>query len=133
MTDQNIKNLTQYRFERANESIEDAKLLANANHWNACVNRLYYACFYAVSALLIQLNLSSAKHTGIRSLFNQHFVKPGKIDREAAQLYNDLFEKRQEGDYVDYVYFEESDIAPLVPKVEEFIEKIKIIIQNISE
>jgi uncharacterized protein (UPF0332 family) len=30
--------------------------------------------FYAVSALLARDNLSSAKHTGLRSLFNQHKI-----------------------------------------------------------
>ena len=45
-------NLVRYRITKARETIEDARILANANRWNPCVNRLYYACFYAVSALL---------------------------------------------------------------------------------
>ena len=32
---------------------EDANLLAKNDRWNAVINRLYYACFYAVIALLI--------------------------------------------------------------------------------
>jgi len=52
-------------------------LLKEGEEWNPCVNRLYYACFYAVSALLIQQGLSSSKHTGVRSLFNRHYVKTG--------------------------------------------------------
>lgn len=30
-------------------------------HWNSCTNRLYYACFYAVSALLQQNDFTSGK------------------------------------------------------------------------
>ena len=49
-----IKDLVKYRLDRAIETIEEAVLLANNNHWNACINRLYYACFYATNVLLIK-------------------------------------------------------------------------------
>jgi uncharacterized protein (UPF0332 family) len=90
--------LVTYRMDRAWESLEDARVLSNADRWNACVNRLYYACFYAVSALLIQNGLSSAKHSGIRGLFNLHYVKAGKISKELAHIYNELYDNRQESD-----------------------------------
>ncbi len=126
MTDkQHIEDLIEYRLERARETIEDAKLLAKAGHWNPCVNRLYYSCFYAVTALLVQHGLSSSKHTGIRSLFNREFVKTEKIPKKMAILYNDLFEKRQEGDYVDFVYFSESEVTPLIRKTELFVGHIE--------
>jgi len=126
MTDkQHIEDMIEYRLERARETVEDAKLLAKAGHWNPCVNRLYYACFYAVTALLVQHGLSSSKHTGVRSLFNREFVKTEKIPKKMAVLYNDLFEKRQEGDYVDFVYFSESEITPLIRKAEDFVNHIE--------
>jgi uncharacterized protein (UPF0332 family) len=31
-----------------------------------------------------------------RSLLSQYFVKTGKIQKEIAKIYNDLFERRQE-------------------------------------
>lgn len=97
------KELIAYRLQRARESLEDARILADAKRWNPCVNRLYYACFYAVSALLAQEGLSSSKHSGVRSLFNQHFVKTNVIAARTAWIFNDLFERCQEGDYVDFV------------------------------
>jgi uncharacterized protein (UPF0332 family) len=95
------KDLVLYRMARAEETLEDARILAHAGRWNACVNRLYYSCFYAVSALLVRHGLSSSKHTGVRSLFNRHYVKTDKIPKSLARIYNDLFERRQEGDYGD--------------------------------
>ncbi len=59
------KELVLYRIERAQDTLEDARILAKSGRWNTCVNRLYYACFYAVSALLIQNDLSYSKHTGV--------------------------------------------------------------------
>jgi len=53
-------------------------------HWNACANRLYYACYYAVTALLARKELASSKHTGVKALFNHHFVKAGDVIIEIA-------------------------------------------------
>lgn len=60
--------LVAYRLRRSHEALEEARLLADHGHSNAAVNRLYYACFYAVSALLSSRGLSSARHSGVRSL-----------------------------------------------------------------
>ena len=114
-----------YRMTRANETLEDARILANTGRWNACVNRLYYACFYAVSALLVRHGLSSSKHTGVRSLFNRHYVKTGKIPKDLARIYNDLFERRQEGDYIDFVRFQESQVLPWISEAEKLVEYVR--------
>ena len=47
------RTLIDYRLERARESLQEANILLERGHGNAFVNRLYYACFYAVSALLL--------------------------------------------------------------------------------
>lgn len=124
------KDLVLYRMTRADETLEDARILAKAGRWNACVNRLYYACFYAVSALLVRDNLSSSKHAGVRSLFNRKYVKPGKIPKHLARIYNDLFERRQEGDYIDFVNFQESQVLPWISKAEELIGYIAGLIEK---
>ncbi|OHB79326.1 MAG: HEPN domain-containing protein [Planctomycetes bacterium RBG_16_55_9] len=118
-------DLINYRIQRAREALEDARLLANAGRWNASVNRLYYACFYAVSALLIKDGLSSSKHSGVRGLFNQHYVKIGKVGKETAKIYNDLFERRQESDYVDFIRFEQSQVQPWISQAEAFVKQVE--------
>jgi len=80
--------LIMYRLERARESFEEAGILLEHGYANTVVNRLYYACFYAVTALLLTRGLSSSKHSGIRSLFHQIFVKSGQIDPELGQLFD---------------------------------------------
>ena len=129
MTESNGE-LVSYRLQRARETLADARILADAGRWNPCVNRLYYACFYAVSALLIQEGLSSTKHTGLRSLFNRHFVKTNKVPKDKARIFNDLFERRQEGDYVDFVSFEESQVLPWLPEAEAFVRNLADLIEK---
>ena len=121
---QNSSELIAYRIGRANEALEDANVLAAADRWNACVNRLYYACFYAVSALLVRDGLSSSKHAGVRSLFNKQYVKTGKVPKDLARIYNDLFERRQEGDYIDFVTFEASQVRPWMSNAKSLIDHI---------
>lgn len=63
-----VEALVKYRLTRARESVDEALLLAEDSHWNTCANRLYYACFYAVNALLASRGLAASKHTGVRGL-----------------------------------------------------------------
>lgn len=44
--------LVRYRLARAKESLGEARLLLANGHIRTAVNRIYYACFYAVSARL---------------------------------------------------------------------------------
>ena len=122
--------IVQYRLRRANEALEDARILARADRWNPCVSRLYYACFYAVSALLLLHDLSSSKHTGVRSLFNQHFVRTDKIAKSLAEVYNDLFIRRQEGDYMDFVRFDAAQVGPWMEGAKQFVKAIAALIDE---
>jgi uncharacterized protein (UPF0332 family) len=125
-----IKDLVSYRLTRANETLEDARILAAASRWNACVNRLYYACFYAISALLARHGLSSSKHAGVRSLFNKQYVKTGKIPKDLARIYNDLFERRQEGDYIDFVSFQEAQVTPWIARAEQLVGYVTSLLER---
>ena len=121
---QERKSLIAYRHERAKEALEEAKLLLEKGYGNTFVNRLYYACFYAVSALLLAKDLSSAKHSGVRSLFHQNFIKPGLLDIKLGHLYDRLFDNRQKGDYQDLVRFDLEEISPWYDEAEQFVERV---------
>jgi uncharacterized protein (UPF0332 family) len=56
--------------------------------------------FIKESVLYVCL-LASSKHAGVRGLFNRQYVKTGKIPKDFARIYNDLFERRQEGEGAD--------------------------------
>jgi uncharacterized protein (UPF0332 family) len=121
--------VVEYRMNRARATLVDARVLAEASRWNACMNRLYYSCFYAVSALLIRDGLSSSKHSGVRGLFNRHYVRTGQVSKDLARLFNDLFERRQEADYLDFLEFERSQVEPLIPRVEALIADISALLE----
>jgi uncharacterized protein len=124
------KEVVRYRMERAQETLEEARLMAKGSHWNACANRLYYACFYSVTALLLSKGLSSAKHSGTRSLFNQHFVRPGMFSQQLADFYNTLYDFRQKCDYEDLVRANAELLLPKLPLAEEFVVAIKNLLES---
>ena len=119
-----MNELVKFRIDRAMECLEEASLLADKKHYNTCVNRLYYACFYAVNALLVSKDLSSTKHAGVRALFNLHFVKTEIISRELAVVYNDQFELRQESDYQDFFIVEKDTALEFIVPANNFVKQI---------
>ncbi|MBA7586453.1 hypothetical protein ES708_28453 [subsurface metagenome] len=123
-----IKTLVLYRLNRADESLEEALILLERGHINTFVNRLYYACFYAITALLLSKGLSSSKHSGVRALFHQNFIKNGLINREMGKFYDKLFDTRQKGDYADLIYFDKKEVSPWFNEARNFISSIKNII-----
>ncbi|NUM55271.1 MAG: HEPN domain-containing protein [Candidatus Hydrogenedentes bacterium] len=97
------KAIIEYRLERAHATLDEARVLVENKSWAGCLNRTYYACFYAVNALLLAHGLSSAKHSGVRSLFNRDFVNTGIVPRECGALYNHLSANRMDSDYEDLI------------------------------
>lgn len=85
------KDLIKYRLDRSEETLKEASLLFDQNHINTCVSRLYYACFYCVSTLLLTEGYSSSKHSGVRSLFDKHWVKEGKVTVEMGRTYRRFY------------------------------------------
>jgi hypothetical protein len=65
------------------------------------MNRIYYAAFYAASAALLERRASFKKHTGVRAAFHREFIRSGALDTKWGKFYDQLFEDRQEGDYVE--------------------------------
>ena len=128
-----MTSLIHYRLDRANESIEEAKLLLENGHLHSSVNRLYYACFYAVSGLLLTEGLSSAKHSGTMALFERHWIKTEKVPRELGRLYRRLFNRRQKSDYDDLVTFLPADIDTWIGEVRTFVATISDVIQQWEE
>jgi len=98
--------------------------------WNTSANRLYYACFHAVTALLINIDVVTKTHSGTRQMFGLHYISNGMLGKEYGALYSDLFEMRQSADYEDAIDYEEHDIVPLIPLVKEFIAAVDAMVYN---
>jgi uncharacterized protein (UPF0332 family) len=122
----------EYRMERARETLDEAKIMFDAGRINAFVNRLYYACFYAVSALLLTRDFSTSKHGYLRSLMHREFVKTGLISEDLGRHFDLLFDNRHKGDYEDFVRFNADDVSDWLDKTEKFVDHIDTILRELK-
>ena len=86
MTSEERLEYVNYRIKSAFNTYDAAKVLAENGFWNSAVNRLYYSVFYSVNALLVQNEIYSSTHSGIRTQFSLHFIKTGKLDKKFGAL-----------------------------------------------
>ena len=126
------ERIIEYWRKRARECLDDAKLLLENKGLHSAVNRIYYALFYQVSALLLAKGLSFSKHSGVLAAFNREFVKTGKIDKELGKFYNRMFEHRRTGDYGELVEFEEEDVKGWLRKAEEFLDTVEKLMEELK-
>lgn len=128
----NLKALAVYRMECAREALSAAGVLFQTGHLTAYVNRLYYACFYAVSALLVTRGISTSKHGHLRSLLHRDFVKTGLIPAQFGRHFDRLFSNRQEGDYADFVVFQADEVRPWLEETTAFVDLVDGLIARIG-
>ena len=124
MTDEERNAITKYRTEKAIQTLEDAKQIAEIKRWSSAVNRLYYSIYYAATALLISNGHISRTHSGMMSLLNQYYVTTGILTKEDSKLIKRLFDLRQESDYDDFIDVDEEDVMHYLPEVETLVQKI---------
>ncbi len=125
MTNNSHQDLIKYRLERAKDTLDDARILADKAKWNSTINRLYYAAYYAIIALLLNSNLKPTTHKGVKSEFSNHFIKSQKIPKEFGKIYSQLFTWRQKGDYDDLFDFDSKKVLPYFEPIERLIDIIE--------
>lgn len=130
MTEYSANDYILYRLQKAKETIAEVEVHLTNEFWNTAVNRMYYAAFYAVNALLTISNTETSSHSGVRQQFGLLYVKTGIIEKHLAKHYTDLFEKRQKSDYNDFFDFDKATAEKLFPLTLEFILEIEKIINK---
>ncbi len=124
LTDENRKDIVTYRIERAIVALEQAKGNLEMGYLEITANRLYYAAYYAASALLIANEIRVKSHEGCIGQFNLHFVKTGLVPVEMGKLFSILFDMRLTGDYSDRFDLTDDDVVPNIQPTEDFVIKV---------
>lgn len=108
--------------------MNEAEGIAQLGYWNAVINRLYYACYYITSALLIYNGHTAQTHSGVIRLFGLNFVITGIVSKEQSKFYSKLFELRQTGDYDDLYNLTQDEVQPLIGAARNYIEELEILL-----
>lgn len=125
LDDESIKALVSYRMQRAKDTLNEADVLVNDGYYNAAINRLYYACYYAVIALLVKNNIPAQTHHGVKQMFGMHFILTKRIPNKYSRFYSQLFNDRMSGDYDDFLQYDAEMLSEVRPQAKEFIEVVE--------
>lgn len=118
-----------YRLEKAQEVYCAAEVLYEASQWNSVINRLYYACFYSASALLLYLGISAKSHSGVIGKFSENVVRKEIISLDEFRVYAKLQNWRTKDDYNDLFDFTEEDVSSMMVPAKQFIDKVARLIE----
>ena len=95
------KDLSLYRWQRANEDYSSSQSNLQAGDLRTATNRAYYAIFHALRAILALDEFDTKKHSGIISEFRHRYVKTGIFSSSVSDIIGDAFEVRNKSDYED--------------------------------
>ena len=116
--------------ERAETNLQVAGELLDKGYYDVSASRAYYAAFYAASALLLNEEIDTSKHSGVIALVHRHFVKNGKLSKEQGKNLNWLFELRSVGDYGVSLHVGLNDARRAVQVSEDFFETVKTLLSR---
>lgn len=125
LTDQERIDIVRYRIDNAQSTLAEVNVHIQNRFYNTAVNRMYYACYYAASALLIANGVTTKSHDGVKQMFGLHFIKTGVLPRHLSSIYSTLFKRRLSGDYDDMFDNTLESVTEIYPKAQEFIITVK--------
>jgi uncharacterized protein (UPF0332 family) len=128
---QDVELLVHHRLKQAEDTIQDAQLLLQCQGTlYGIINRIYYAMFYAVLALLQSAGKGSSKHAGVISLFDSEFVHKGAFHKELSASLHKIFDLRLTADYKVTEPVPRDAMQPLVDEAQVFVAAIKTYLQK---
>ncbi|MEI7803546.1 MAG: HEPN domain-containing protein [Bacteroidota bacterium] len=111
--------------DKSNSTLKEIESHIENEFINTSANRIYFACFYAVTAFLISINLESKTHSGIRTLFGRHLIQANLLDKKFGKFYTEIFDYRKEVDYDEFTDLEMEDIKSIFEEAKELVAEIE--------
>ncbi len=133
MTDEERQRAAIQRFwELAQESLASARREFEHESFIFSFNRVYYAAFYAVSAVLLEDEQHFTKHAAVRSALHRELIRPGKLAPNHGAFYDRAFENRQQGDYWPFFTFSPDDVKQEIEFCADFLDAIRPLIRSLD-
>ncbi len=125
-----IKELVNYRINRAFETLEVAKMLLADGKYKDANNRSYYAVFYGIKAVYALENKDFKKHKTLLANFNKEYVATQKFPRELGKKISTLSLIREQSDYNDFYIASKQESQQQVEIAEKLLAEIKKYLQQ---
>lgn len=119
------RDLSGYRLSLSQETLANAKLCMDNQFYRDCINRSYYAAFYAIKAVLATESVDFKRHKDAVGYFNKKYVATGIFSREAGKRLGRLKMVREESDYSDFYIASKEDAEKQYETAELIITEAK--------
>ncbi|MEK6756171.1 MAG: HEPN domain-containing protein [Bacteroidota bacterium] len=131
--EKNRGEVVRYWRSKAEESLSSAKRELDAGALTFAMNRTYYATFYAVSAALLEGHARFKKHAGVRAAFHREFIRSKLLDVRWGKFYDQLFQDRQEGDYLALIEFDRIYVEDQMARCHQFLAHLRPMVSSLRE
>ena len=105
---------------KAQESLNAARLLKDNNYFDYAVSRAYYSMFYIAEAYLEGENQQFSSHAAVISSFGKNFAKAGKVPQKFHRFLIDAQALRQTSDYGKFQTISAQQANQQIENAEEF-------------
>ena len=116
-----MKEETRKLLDKSAHAVRAARLLLEGGETVFAMGRAYYAMFYVAEALLWEDGRRSRSHSGVHSLFGEHFAKPGRLDPKYHRWLLAAFNARIQGDYGFDAVFAPEEAGRTIEQASEFL------------
>lgn len=117
--------LTQYRYQRAVETLEVAEELFENGRYRDSNNRSYYAAFYAIRAVYAMQGIDFKKHKTMIATFNKEFVATEIFPRTLGKGISTLQLIREQSDYNDMYVASKQECEMQIATAKQLIALVK--------
>lgn len=116
--------------EKAGESLDAARILAEHGYLDFAASRTYYAMFYTAEALLLSKGISFSSHAAVISNYGKEFSKTGELDPSFHKYLIAAQDLRSQGDYSFGLGVSESNLHQALVWASEFLRAATVYLQG---
>ncbi|MCL2363212.1 MAG: HEPN domain-containing protein [Defluviitaleaceae bacterium] len=122
---QHAKDMSKYRFDKAEQCLVAAKALINIGDYFAAANRSYYCIFHAMRSVMALRGVDFGNHGQVIGYFRREFIKTGIFPKVMSNTIETLFQVRNESDYDDFYILSKDEVTNQLISAESFLDEIK--------
>ena len=124
------KSLSNARLDHAMEALSAAQNMIHQEQYLSASNRLYYAVFHAMRAVLAFDGIYKKHHSGIISEFRRLYIKTDTFPKELSTTISRAYDMRTGSDYDDFFIVSKQEVKELLQDVEVFLSQIQQYLQH---
>jgi uncharacterized protein (UPF0332 family) len=108
--------------QKAQASLQAARLLSEQGFYDFAISRAYYAMFYVAEAFLLGDGLAFSKHSAVIAAFGERFAKSGRIPQEFHRYLIEGESSRNVGDYDIKPGLSKGEATEQIKRAEKFLK-----------